>query len=338
MPTTGMGLDYNIEAGGEPLPMLPMATMAGTPLENYWQASLMRRALQGKWTNTLGGSAFRQWMQANHPEVLKQVVNSKPNLRSFFPKIFGGTGKFLGGHKTNAIANLENAHFQPWLKSLRRSGRGFQAFRKTLPYSSIQMASQAVALPIIRGVQHNLRTNRVMPAAAQYGYNASMRSPTLQVKNALKEVSMKKNAVNSAGMIGIGLGTAIGGEVLGKLFFEHMNDKKREASAGQNWDRLVNRYPEFRGADASQREQIMDLFEGLNAVAPEIAKVPVLAAPMLRNALEYGIQGFSPADLKTMADIQGKMDPYMPGLGAKAMPSAGNLPSLFAMGNAGTQS
>lgn len=338
MPATGLGLDYNIEAAGEPLPMLPAVTMAGTPLENYWQARLMRRALQGKWTNTLGGNAFRQWMRTNHPEALKQVVNSKPNLKAFFPRIFGGTGKILGGHSTDTIANLENSYFQPWLKSLRGSGRWFQAARKTLPYASIQMATQAVGMPIIRGVQHNLRTNRVMPAAAQYGYNASMRSPTLQVKNASKEVSMKKNAVNSAGMIGIGLGTAIGGEVLGKLFFEHMNDRKREASAGQNWNRLVNRYPEFRGADASQREQIMDLFEGLNAVAPEIAKVPVLAAPMLRNALEYGLQGFSPADLKTMVEIQGKMDPYMPGLGAKAMPTAGSLPTLFAAGNAGAQS
>lgn len=315
-PASPTGISYNIEAVPTPMPLAQLLAMPlGIPIENRIQRNALVRGLRGQSGFQLGGRQFADWLQSNgHGELLSSIRS--------------------GAADPKAVKSLEGL-FSKSLKAQKHTSgplKGIRPLGQSIPYAGSMLATDAL-MSAVRFGQNAYRKQQLAPAAASFGAGLSRQMPTLQVKGASKGEAMKKESgPNAAAMAGIGLGTAVGGEILGKLLFEHMNDRKRETSVGRNWNKLVDRYPEYRNADVDQRAKLMDLFEALNAVAPEIAKVPVLAAPMLNNAMEYGLQGFSASDLKTMADIGSKMDPSVPGIGAKSMPNPMSFANLLSAG------
>ena len=143
---------------------------------------------------------------------------------------------------------------------------------------------------------------------------------------------LQKYAATLAGA-GHSIGVSVVGSSIATLLSAYLlneaKKRKRESNVGRNWDKLIKRYPEFNSPDSVERNKVQDIFEGLNAMSPEITEVPVLAAPLLRNAMEYGMQGFSPADMKTLTDINSKMEVVgEPGIKMIPRPEFGTFANL----------
>ena len=338
---------YNIEQtqapGGFAPALAPM--LLGGRLENRAQEALIQRGF-------LGGRGFRDYLGSSLSGEAGDVALAYMKKGGPAPK-----------------AGLEKL-YRGWLKAMNKGkitnlAKGTK-LTQGLRYGGTNLISDAFTLPI-RITQNILRQQKLRPVAAREGQRLARNNPFISryigagsgstsststpaassgsagmVRGASYDGGQmnnknEKTAASFGGALG-GIGTSVAGSIVAGLAIQHaasaMNKHKRESSIGTNWDKLVRKYPEFNKADPAERDNVQDIFEGLHAMSPEITDVPVLAAPLLRNAIEYGMQGFSPADMKTLTDINSKMTPETdPGHKLIPKPSFGAFGSLPEAGN-----
>ncbi len=323
---------YNIEQTPSPGGLAPaLAPMTvGMSLESKIQDSMIRRGLTGGRGISMGGADFRRWLASDGAQSLKTVFgNPLPSGQSLLdaaatgaktPRLEAVYRRFLNAGAKGKVVGTGPA---------RALGRG-------LGYSGTMLISDAI-MPVVRMTQNAARINKLRPRAARYGVQVARANPLINWSNkgaSYKGEPMKKKANSNLGMLGASiLASVIGSGIsdsLGQDFAEKRRDRKREMTIGRNWNKLINRYPEFNRDDRAERDEVMDIFEGLHAMSPDITSVPVLTAPLLRNALEYGMKGFSAADMKTLTDIGFKMKAPSDS-GVKLMPKVD--PSMFGGGN-----
>ena len=319
------GID--IRQGDSPVMLAGSAApmTVGTLIEGPIQSRMILRGITGRRGLSMGGSAFRQWLTSPAAQSMKTVFGNKItpgkeilNLISKNPKLnvnqlrkLKGLGRieplyrrFLSAGNTGKVVGTGAA------KAIGRAGI----------YSSSMLISDMI-MPVVRATEHMVRMKKLTPLASRRGTQVGSALPFVNWQGKLKGASMqKKSDMGSLGaaMIASTVGSTLS-TAMNRGLAERGRNRKREYTIRRNWDRLVNRYPEFNKMDRTERDEVMDIFEGLHAMSPEITDVPVLAAPLLRNALEYGMKGFSAADMKTLTDINVKMSPDLDP-GHKTMP------------------
>lgn len=94
---------------------------------------------------------------------------------------------------------------------------------------------------------------------------------------------------------------AFAAQQLGRAYLIAESKITEKASRQRHWDALTARYPEFL---KDPRYEI--LYEDIHKLSPSLASIPSTASVLLRNAVDYGIDGLDINTAKALVDIQSK--------------------------------